>query len=225
MPNQSSSLPPVFDGEVRLFPLSDLVMFPSNLVPLHIFESRYREMLEDAVQDDQLITMATLMPGFEHEYYSRPPIAPVVCIGRITVHERTEEGTYNLMLLGLQRARIEHEIEPVRSFRRARVRVISDGSSQAETAGRKIGERLADRMLQILPSAQKLVEAFIQRKISLASLTDVFAFHLPLPIDLKLQLLAEADVLIRAELLLASLPHAETSRRQTRRYPGDFSAN
>ena len=64
MPNQSYGLPPSFDGEVRLFPLSNLVMFPNSLLPLHIFESRYREMLEDAVQDDQLMTMATLMPGF-----------------------------------------------------------------------------------------------------------------------------------------------------------------
>ena len=99
MPDQQSNLPPIFDGEVRLFPLSNLVMFPNNLLPLHIFESRYREMLEDAVQADQLITMATLVPGFEHDYYSRPPIAPVVCIGRVTAHEKTEQGTYNLMLL------------------------------------------------------------------------------------------------------------------------------
>ena len=129
------------------------------------------------------------------------------------------------MLLGLQRARIEHEIEPVRSFRRARVQVISDGFSETDAAGRELGERLADRILQTLPSTQKVVEAFSQRKIPLASLTDVVAFHLPLPIDLKLQLLAEADVLIRAELLLACLPHAKTSLRGTRRYPGDFSTN
>ena len=56
-------LPPSFGSNTRLFPLSDLVMFPSNLLPLHIFESRYREMLEDAMQGDQLISMATLLPG------------------------------------------------------------------------------------------------------------------------------------------------------------------
>jgi hypothetical protein len=76
-----------------------------------------------------------------------------------------------------------------------------------------------------MPSAQKVVEAFTQRRLPLTSLTDVVAFHLPLPIDLKLQLLAEADVLLRAELLLASLPHPKTSRRVTQRYPGDFSSN
>ena len=61
MSAESLGLPPDFGGEVRLFPLPNLVMFPSNVLPLHIFESRYREMLEDAVQSDQLITMATRM--------------------------------------------------------------------------------------------------------------------------------------------------------------------
>ena len=67
----SFDLPTDFDGQARLFPLSDLVMFPNNLLPLHIFESRYCEMLEDATRSDQLIAMATLLPGFEDEYYVR----------------------------------------------------------------------------------------------------------------------------------------------------------
>ena len=75
--------PPDFCGEVRLFPLSNLVMFPSNVLPLHIFESRYKEMLEDALRGDQLVAMATLLPGFEHDYYGRPPVCPSVCIGRV----------------------------------------------------------------------------------------------------------------------------------------------
>ena len=100
MSASSSDLPLNFDGQVRLFPLPDLVMFPSNVLPLHIFESRYREMLEDAMRGDQLITMATLLPGFEHEYYSRPPVAPTVCIGRVTAHKETEQGTYTFLLIG-----------------------------------------------------------------------------------------------------------------------------
>ena len=225
MSDLQHDVPASFDGTVRLFPLSDLVMFPSNVLPLHIFESRYREMLEDAVQGDQLIAMATLMPDFEHDYYSRPPIAPVVCIGRVTAYKQTEEGTYDLLLQGLRRAEIAHEIEPVRSFRRANVQVIGKSLSKAKTARKEIGQQLADRILQTLPWAQKLVEGFIQGKIPLASLADAVAFHLPLAIELKLQLLAEADVASRAELLLASLPPAKASHRGPPRYPADFSSN
>ena len=225
MSDLSYDVPASFDGTVRLFPLSDLVMFPSNVLPLHILESRYREMLEDAMQGDQLIAMATLVPGFEHDYYSRPPIAPVVCIGRVTAYEKTDQGTYDLLLQGLRRAAIAHEIEPVRSFRRANVQLIGNGSSEEHTAVTRVGERLGERILQTLPAARELVEGFIQRRIPLASLVDIVAFHLPLTTELKLQLLGEPDLAVRAKLLLASLPPVKASRPRTRPYPTDFSDN
>ena len=71
-----------------------MVTFPFSIVPLHVFESRYREMFEDVIAGDQLLAMATLNPGYETDYYSRPAIAPVICIGRITEHRRNENGTY-----------------------------------------------------------------------------------------------------------------------------------
>ena len=54
MTDATFDLPDDFDEQVRLFPLPDFVAFPSNVLPLHLFESRYREMLEDAIQGDQL---------------------------------------------------------------------------------------------------------------------------------------------------------------------------
>jgi Lon protease-like protein len=225
MASQTFSLPPNFNGEVRLFPLPNLVMFPSNVLPLHIFESRYREMLEDAIQGDQLITIATLLPGFDHEYYSRPPVAPVVCIGQVTAHEKTEQGTYNLALVGLQRAEIDHEIEPVRSFRRASVKLYDDHSPESDEAIAKLVQQLAKRSQQLLPSAKKLFEEFSRHNIPLGSLTDVLAFHLPLAVDLKLKLLAEPEVLTRAQLLLDSLPAAKEEGGGRKPYPTDFSAN
>jgi ATP-dependent Lon protease len=225
MPEQSFGLPPTFDGVVRLFPLSDLVLFPNNALPLHIFESRYREMFEDAMQGDELITMATLKPGFQHDYYSRPPVSPIVCIGLVTAQEKTQQGTYNFMLVGLQRARIDHEIEPVRSFRRASVQLIEDHSVESDSEGRIVGEQLAGRLLQALPLAKKLVEGFMHGRISLATLADVIAFHLPLATDLKLQLLAEASVLKRAKLLLANFPSLEGRKRRNGAHPTDFSEN
>ncbi len=51
-----------FAGKVRVFPLPNLVLFPHVMQPLHIFEPRYRELLEDALAGDRLITMALLDP-------------------------------------------------------------------------------------------------------------------------------------------------------------------
>jgi len=225
MSTQPFDLPAGFDGQTRLFPLSDLVMLPHNLIPLHVFESRYKEMLEDAVQGDQLIAMATLMPGFEHEYYCRGPIAPVVCIGRITEYEKTAAGTYNLMLLGLQRAEVKSEIEPVRSFRRARVNLLDHPPVKTGDTGQASGLQLAARLRTSFPATGKLVEQFIQGELSLATLTDIVAFHLPLPTTFKLELLAQVDPLVRTERLLEWLPAANMPTQAKKRFPIEFSEN
>ena len=74
-----------FCGTVRLFPLPNLVLFPHVLQPLHIFEPRYRELLEDALAHDGLIAMAMLEPGWEQDYDGRPPaLHPMACLAKVT---------------------------------------------------------------------------------------------------------------------------------------------
>lgn len=199
-------LPVDFSGEVRLFPLPNLVFYPGCIQPLHIFESRYCEMIEDAMQDDRLLAIATLLPGYEADYHSRPPIAPFACLGHVITYEKTPEDTYNLILIGNSRARIKHEITPVRSFRRAMVEIIEnlDVSEIAKTA-REVGAALAERFVDAAKSADEMVTHFREGKLSLSSLTDVVAFHLPVGLELKLKLLEEPNPLQRAEWLLHAL--------------------
>src|SRR6185436_6296298 len=115
-----------FTGAVRLFPLPDLLMFPHVVQPLHIFESRYRELLNDALDGDGLIVMSILAPGWENDYEGRPRVLPHVCVGKVVTHHRLDDGRYNLMLLGMRRARIVDEMAPTRSFRQAEVVLMDD---------------------------------------------------------------------------------------------------
>jgi hypothetical protein len=96
-------------GAVPLFPLPGVVLFPRAVLPLHIFEDRYRAMTADALGSDKVIAMALLKPGWEKSYYGRPAIEPVVCVGRILSHEILHDGKYNFLLQGVQRARIIRE--------------------------------------------------------------------------------------------------------------------
>ena len=68
---------------MRLFPLPNLVLFPHCVQPLHIFEPRYCEMLEDALAGDKLIATVLLEAGWEAEYERRGTIAPVACLARV----------------------------------------------------------------------------------------------------------------------------------------------
>jgi len=96
---------------VPLFPLPNVVLFPRAVLPLHIFEERYKTMTADALGDRRLVAMALLKPGWERDYYSRPTIEPVVCIGKILTHEQLPDGKFNFLLQGVMRAKIVHETE------------------------------------------------------------------------------------------------------------------
>ena len=198
------NLPADFCGEVRLFPLPDLVFFPNSIQPLHIFESRYREMFEDAIGDDQLLAMATLLPGYEIDYYSRPPVAPEICIGSIVRHDQNEDGTYDFLLLGLKRARIEHEIEPVRSYRRAAVQLPDEQPLGDRAEADQLAAQLAARLVVRAPKLRKLLDAAIGR-ISLGTFTDIVAQNLNFDRSFKLELLGESDSFVRARWLLDKL--------------------
>src|SRR5207244_6338201 len=101
-----------FRGVARLFPLPDLVLFPAVFQPLHIFEPRYRQMMADALEDERLLALVLLRPGWEENYNDRPPIHPVAVIGVISNEERLANGKYNLVLHRLRRVRIVEELPP-----------------------------------------------------------------------------------------------------------------
>src|SRR2546421_8662992 len=95
---------------VPLFPLPNVVLFPRAILPLHIFEERYKTMTADALRGRRQIAMALLRPGWEKSYYGAPEIEPIVCVGSILSHERLPDGKYNFLLQGQTRARIVSEI-------------------------------------------------------------------------------------------------------------------
>src|SRR5580658_7087439 len=85
---------------VPLFPLPNVILFPGAVLPHHIFEERYKMMTANALAGDRLIAMTLLRPGWEKDYYLRPAIEPVVCVGMIARWEQLEDGTYNFLLHG-----------------------------------------------------------------------------------------------------------------------------
>ncbi len=222
-----------FSGMVRLFPLPNLVLFPHVMQPLHVFEPRYRELLEDAMQGDGLIGMATLLSGWETDYEGRPPLYPIGCLGHVTTHHRLEDGTYNILLLGLRRIRLLRELEPLRSFREAEVELCEDYvPAETDATRRVLGRELRNAFLRIVPTmpeAQEQLDQLLGADVALGMLTDVISFMLGLELSEKEALLAQVNVNHRAELLLRHLDRAADEHRSvvagTSRFPPQFSAN
>jgi Lon protease-like protein len=229
---EPAELPEGFAGVVRLFPLPNLVLFPHVVQALHIFEPRYREMLEDALAGDQLISLALLQPGWEQEYEGRPAIFPVTCIGRVVAHARLEDGRYNILLHGLRRAAIVREFPPEHSFRLAEVAIMDDvypsGGATRRTQIQRDLLRIFQRLVPDSPVAQEQFEQLLSQQLPLGVVTDVVAFSLPLELDFKRQLLSEWNVDTRAEQLLERLQkwNAPTHGDGTGQgFPPDFSEN
>ena len=94
---------------VPIFPLPDVTLFPRTLLPLHIFEARYRAMVSDALARDRRICMVRLRPGYEAGYAGKPDVFGVGGLGEIVSCERLVTGRYDLVLRGAARVRIMRE--------------------------------------------------------------------------------------------------------------------
>lgn len=96
-------------GDIPLFPLPNLVLFPGIEVPLHIFEPRYRQMVADVREGRGVIGMVLLKGNWERDYYGNPEIFSIGCAGRIERIEGLPDGRFNLILTGLSEFRVLRE--------------------------------------------------------------------------------------------------------------------
>ncbi len=208
IPALDASLPDDFAGKVRLFPLPNLVMFPSVVQALHIFEPRYCDMLRDALSSDGLITMALLQPGWELTYHGNPPIASVVCIGKIISHAPTVDGRHNILLAGVKRAKIVAEEAYTTTFRRATVEILEDIYPKDDALDR---DEARDAMLQLLKYssgsglAHESLEQLYSKHVPLGVIVDIIAFTSRLPLNVKQRLLEQANVDSRCKTLVRQL--------------------
>lgn len=119
---------------IPIFPLPKTVMLPGEVLPLHIFESRYREMVGDALAQTRVIGMVEVMPGFEDQHLGRPPVEQTGCVGIIRQYKKLDDGRYLVWLFGLQRFVIDRELEVDTSYRQARVTYAVAGSVPEDLA-------------------------------------------------------------------------------------------
>lgn len=93
-------------GLVPVFPLPGVVFFPRTILPLHVFEPRYRAMVRDAMNGDGLLAVSLLKPGWEANYEGNPAFHSVATVGRIEDLDTLKDGRFNLRLVGLARVEL-----------------------------------------------------------------------------------------------------------------------
>ena len=191
---------------VPLFPLPNVVLFPRAVLPLHIFEDRYKAMTRHALEGDRRIAMALLRPGWEKRYYGKPAIEPVVCVGHILSAERLEDGCYNCLLQGTHRARIVCEIAG-QPYRQAQVRLYRPPPvMEIDLAYQRqwLWEALCTGPLASTPLVKQFEHVFAG-PIPISDVADLVAFTFLDDVTLKQSLLVETDVVRRIEQIHAAL--------------------
>ena len=114
-------LDPSAFAAVPLFPLPRVVFFPDTLLPLHVFEPRYRELVSDAIDGAGLVAVPLLAAGWESAYTGSPAVHPICGLGMIVRRQALPDGRSNVVLLGRARVRIVDELEVSTPYRQARV--------------------------------------------------------------------------------------------------------
>ena len=118
--------------EVPLMTLSQCVLFPQAMMPLFIFEPRYREMLQHVLEEDRIFAVAALDEREEDAEVLETPYS-IAGVGVVRACKQNPDGTSNLILQGLARVELESFVceEP---YRRARIHQVlseADGSEQS----------------------------------------------------------------------------------------------
>ncbi len=120
--------------QLPLFPLPGAVLLPGALLPLHVFEPRYRDLVRHCLDGPPIMGIATLQPGFEEDYDGAPPIYDTLGVGELVAHQRLDDGRFYIVLRYVGRVRVEQELEVPHAFRVVRATLRPENAEGAETA-------------------------------------------------------------------------------------------
>ena len=187
-----------------ILPLPDTAFFPHTLLPLHIFEPRYKSLVHDALENNSMIGVVQLKPGWHDNYFEAPPIYKVLGVGTVLESDRLDDGRYDIILSGLYRTRIIQENEHT-TYRTAEVEVIEDIISP-ET-GHSINDvhdiliKIYQKISHALPTGMSLHPDMNLEDVSPGVLVDVMSSLLVDDPYERQSLLSEPDVARRQQLL------------------------
>jgi uncharacterized protein len=127
--DQADDVPFIADEaliELPVFPLPGTVLLPRTFMSLHIFEPRYRKMLEDCVEGHRVLAIAMLDESGTPDHFGRPPFHGVAGVGVLRRSARLPDGRYNIVLEGALRVDVSDELGPSEPYRRARAKRLFD---------------------------------------------------------------------------------------------------
>lgn len=177
-----------------MFPLPNVYLFPGAIMPLHVFEPRYRMMVQDQLDQQGRIAVANIE---EHSGSpeGNPPVHPMAGLGEIAHHRRLPDGRFLIWLIGLCRVKIEEaeSSKPYRIVEAEIAREIEASDEEAEEVRAHLEEAISKRSNGELLSSES---------IPLGAMVDALLQCLQLPHAIMQPMFSELDISRRAKQAL-----------------------
>jgi Lon protease-like protein len=188
-------------GAMPVFPLPGVVLFPGALLPLHVFEPRYRAMLADSLASHRFMAMAFVLgEGDVRDREVGPRVARVAGAGVVVHHAALPDGRANIVLQGRVRVSLE-ELPFVPPYRRARARVLTEIESPV-SAVEKTGLLAA---ASAVATAGRKTDFELPAGIPVGAAADLCAHYLVEDAQARQETLEELDVGARVRFVTLKL--------------------
>ncbi len=191
-------------GEIPVFPLPQAVLFPGAILPLHIFEPRYRQMTRDALDGARTLAVACLVDGGTPDAAGNPEIHAVAGVGVIVEAQSLPDGRYNLLLEGRERVRL-HELPFLPPYRRARGEVLDDAVSEVPSEDQAALGAIATSFTAFVQARDPNFNFSLPRSLPAPRVADLCAHHLVLDAKERQKLLEMLDPAARVRAVTESL--------------------
>lgn len=191
--------------EIAVMTLPNVAFFPQALLPLHIFEPRYRLMLKNALATHRLFAVGGLDPQGEPGAFE--PLHRVATLGIVRACQENENGTSNLLLQGLARIEVVKTLQET-PYRRIQIRTLASEPGADLAVNQQLRARI-DRLLklkqQLEEESPREITRFLRTIDDPEVFVDIAAFNLCESPLLKQKLLETLDVHERLELFSRQL--------------------
>ncbi len=185
------------DRVVPIFPLSDVWLVPNAVMPLHVFEPRYRKLVDDVLDRSGDLVLGTVVNGHEGEMSGAPPFYPLAGLGTIHRYERLPDGRYLIMLAWRERVFVE-EVESDEPYRMVRIREVEERPPSDHRESMLRDELVA----AILDRSEELLN--LPEDLPIGCLADLLTLRINPAHERWHAIYNELDVERRAELALAA---------------------
>lgn len=189
---------------IPIFPLPQMVLFPEAVLPLHVFEPRYRAMLQHCLDTHGAMVVARIVPG--EDEHGRPRIAPIAGGGIVVEHQTLADGRSNIVLLGKARLRLE-ELAPddSRPYRVARATILEDLTTSIAEHDRTAIVAAATMFAAEVKKHDPHFSFKMPATLDAAHVADLCAYHLLVDAGARQAVLDELDPRVRVKMVLSQL--------------------